>query len=190
MKPYSQRGQASVEHVGLILLAALALATAMALGPLPALDLPATLAKAILPGQAGTPTPSGAVVPTPAAERYLVEDLMAAELSEFLGYRSAPDRDLRLDYSTDGCTAPVVGNAGRTYDFTAACLRHDFGYRNYGRLGLIGERRRSVDERFLADMQAHCATRPRDEVVSCLGWARDYFRAVRVFGWLPASRYD
>ena len=115
---------------------------------------------------------------------------MAGSLDEFLSYRSAEDRDQRLDFSTDECTAPVFGSSGRTYDFTDACLRHDFGYRNYGPLGLIEERRRSVDERFLADMQAHCATRPHAEVVSCLGWARDYYRAVRTFGWIPASRYD
>ena len=175
-----------MEHVGLILLVALALAAALAVGPTSGLELPATLARAILPGEAGA-APARAA---PTSKLSLVEDLMAGSLDDFLRYRSAEEHDPRLDFSTDECSAPVVGNSGQTYDFTDACLRHDFGYRNYGTLGLIGERRRSVDERFLADMQAHCATRPRDEVVSCLGWARDYHRAVRTFGWIPASRYD
>ena len=175
-----------MEHVGLVLLVAVAVAAALAVGPRSGLELPATLARAILPGEAG----AAPAREPPTTKLSLVEDLMAGSLDEFLSYRSAEDRDQRLDFSTDECTAPVFGNSGRTYDFTDACLRHDFGYRNYGPLGLIEERRRSVDERFLADMQAHCATRPRDEVVSCLGWARDYYRAVRTFGWIPASRYD
>jgi len=176
-----------VEHVGLIALVALATAAALGAAPMAALDLPAALARAILPAEAGpVATAEGSAPPSRLS---LVEGLMAAPLEEFLRYHSAASHDPRLDFSTDECTAPVVGNSGRTYDFTDACLRHDFGYRNYGPLGLISERRRSVDERFLADMQAHCATRPREQVVSCLGWARDYHRAVRTFGWIPASRY-
>ena len=35
-----------------------------------------------------------------------------------------------FDWSTDGCSAPLVGGEGRSFNFVAACRRHDFGYRN------------------------------------------------------------
>jgi hypothetical protein len=179
------RGQASVEYVGIIAALALALSAILAVAEVPASGLPRAVAGAILPADAGE-APGSA---PPPSELSLVEGLMAGELDEFLRYRTASDRDARLDYSTDECSAPVIGNEGASFDFTEACLRHDFGYRNYGRLGLLGKRRRAVDERFLADMQAHCATRPVAERVPCLGWARDFYRGVRAFGWIPASRY-
>jgi hypothetical protein len=182
----SARGQANVEYVGLVALLALALAAFVAVGPPPISGLPRAIAASILPED-------GAVAAeTPAAESRLelVERLMADDLGSFLAYRASAERDGRLDFSTDECSAPVVGSTGRTFDFTQACLRHDFGYRNYGRLGLLDDRRRDVDERFLADMRAHCASRPSDDLLPCLGWARDFHTAVRAFGWIPASRYE
>src|SRR5688500_11712487 len=168
------RGQATLEYVALIGALALALAAILALAAPAASGLPQAIAGAIVPeDRAAAPTPALVAAPSP-GELGLVDDLMEVPLEDFLSYRSSPDRDRRLDYSTDECTAPVVGSSGRTFDFTEACLRHDFGYRNYGRLGLIDERRREVDALFLADMQAHCATRPPAEAISCLGWARDF----------------
>jgi len=182
----SQRGQASVEQVGLIALAALALVTTLGAMRAPAAGLPERLAEAIVPA-----TGSRAATPVrPEPETTLVERLMAADLGEFLAYRASAARDGRLDYSTDECTAPIAGNAGSTYDFTEACLRHDFGYRNLGRLGLLDARRRSVDERFLADMRGHCLTRAALVLIRCLEWARTYYRAVRGFGWIPALKYE
>jgi hypothetical protein len=180
----SQAGQASVEAVGLILLIALALTAVLAATEGRAAGLPGAIARAILPERAESPRPRE---PLPAAT--LVDRLMGADLDQFLAYRRSSERDPRLDYTTDLCTAPLLGSSGPTYDFTGACLRHDFGYRSYGRLGLIAERRLEVDQRFLADMCAHCLTRPGEQVIRCLGWARAYYRAVRAFGWIPASRY-
>jgi len=178
----SQRAQASVEQVGLIALAALALVTILGAVKAPARGLPEDLARAILPANGSRAAAPG----RPLGEVVLVERLIAADLGEFLAYRASAARDRRLDYSTDECTAPIVGNSGSTYDFTEACLRHDFGYRNLGRLGLLDARRRWVDERFLADMRGHCLTRRAPEVIRCLEWARTYHLAVRGFGWIPA----
>ncbi|MBJ7426381.1 MAG: hypothetical protein JHD22_05530, partial [Ilumatobacteraceae bacterium] len=36
-----------------------------------------------------------------------------------------------FDQSSDLCSAPVIGSTGRSFDFTQACERHDFAYRNY-----------------------------------------------------------
>jgi hypothetical protein len=150
-----EAGQASLEQVGLIALVALAFAAGVALVRAPAREGP----------------------------RELVDRYMAASLQEFVAYRGSPRRDRQLDFSTDLCSAPVVGSRGESFDFAEPCLRHDFGYRNYARLGLFEERRRVVDERFLADMRDHCSTRPAREVVRCLAWARAFYLAVRAFGW-------
>ena len=99
----------------------------------------------------------------------------------------------RLDWSTDFCSAPLVGDTGRSFDFTASCRRHDFGYRN---LHLLEQRwgwgsrywnptnRARVDRQFLADMLAHCAGRSWWTRWSCRAWAWVYFLAVRTAGGL------
>jgi hypothetical protein len=109
---------------------------------------------------------------------------MAAPLAEFLAYRGSPARDPGLDYSTDLCSAPLVGSSGASFDFTEACLRHDFGYRNYDRLGIFAAAKDAVDRRFLADMSDHCATRPPVERTRCLAWARVFYEAVHRLGHL------
>lgn len=109
---------------------------------------------------------------------------MGAELDEFLVYRSSEERDPRLDYSSNECSAPLVGSVGRSFDFTDACLRHDFGYRNYGRLGIFEQRKEGVDRRFLADMRDHCETRTWILRGRCRAWAEAFYLAVDRFGWV------
>jgi len=123
-----------------------------------------------------------APAPPPPDHRELVDRYVAADLDEFLAYRDAPDRDPRLDWSTDFCSAPLVGSSGDSFDFTEACLRHDFGYRNYDRLGSFAEMRETVDERFYDDMRAHCDGRPAGDRFRCEAWAIAFYRAVRAFG--------
>jgi hypothetical protein len=117
-----------------------------------------------------------------AGERNLVERYLTADLSEFLDYKHSPTQDPRLDYSDDGCSAPIVGSSGRSFDFTQACERHDFGYRNSKRLGFFPEAKAAIDRRFLEDMLDHCATRAADLRTRCRGWAYVFFAGVTVFG--------
>ena len=97
-----------------------------------------------------------------------------------------------LDTSTDFCSAPLVGTTGRSFDFHDACRRHDFGYRN---LRLLDRRyspavhvywtassRKRADDRFRADMRAHCASRPWYDEPTCYAWSETFYRAVRVTG--------
>lgn len=111
-----------------------------------------------------------------------------------------------FDWSTDGCSVPVVGNQGRSFNFTAACRRHDFGYRNlklldqryncpesfsgticgintwsYGRYW-NAEQRLKIDEQFNRDMVESCATRLRSYRVRCEAWAFTFFKSVRAIG--------
>lgn len=102
---------------------------------------------------------------------------------------SAGDR--WFDWTTDWCSAPLVGSTGRSFDFRAPCRRHDFGYRN---LQLLERRyagggrywnsisRHQVDLQLLADMRAHCRARPWYEEATCRLWADTFYSAVRLAG--------
>ena len=88
-----------------------------------------------------------------------------------------------LDWTTDGCSAPVVGNEGRSFNFTQACIRHDFGYRNLKRLGLFTDTTRTrIDNQFHYDLQASCIRQVRTRKVRCLMWAETFYVAVRATG--------
>jgi Prokaryotic phospholipase A2 len=98
--------------------------------------------------------------------------------------------DTWFDWSTDLCSAPLVGNTGRSFNFTEPCRRHDFGYRNnrllerrYG-----GGRywnhdiRKRIDEQFLSDMKGHCHSRRLIDRPTCYSWAYTFYSAVRIAG--------
>lgn len=126
------------------------------------------------------PSPSQ---PNPMAHaRHLVFDVT---LAAFIGVADDPSHDPRLDWSSDGCSAPLVGDTGLSFDFRNPCRRHDFAYRNFTRLngGLIWTptMRRRVDEVFLRDMRQTCRPRPWMVAVRCLGWAETFYRSVRMF---------
>ena len=88
-----------------------------------------------------------------------------------------------LDWTTDGCSAPVVGGEGRSFNFTHACVRHDFGYRNIKRLGKFNETiRTKLDEQFHRDLESSCATQVRTRKIRCLMWAETFYVAVRATG--------
>ena len=88
-----------------------------------------------------------------------------------------------LDWTTDGCSAPVIGNEGRSFNFTQACTRHDFGYRNTKRLGQFTEAvRTKIDEQFHRDLETSCISQVRTRKIRCLMWAETLYVAVRATG--------
>ena len=88
-----------------------------------------------------------------------------------------------LDWTTDGCSAPVVGGEGRSFNFTHACMRHDFGYRNIKRLGQFNEVvRTKLDDQFHRDLESSCAPQVRTRKIRCLMWAETFYVAVRATG--------
>ncbi|MEY3691307.1 MAG: hypothetical protein RJB57_962 [Actinomycetota bacterium] len=108
-----------------------------------------------------------------------------ATINEFATEAGSTAHDPRLDWSSDGCSAPVLGSTGRSFDFTLPCRRHDFAYRNLGRME-GGRRwtpalRNRVDRRFLTDMRTHCSARPRIDRGPCRTWANLYYTVVRGF---------
>ncbi len=122
-----------------------------------------------------------------ANDRAFVEHLMYATPTS--GFVAAVGTDPWFDWSTDFCSAPLVGNTGRSFNFTDACRRHDFGYRNlrllewrYGIDFWNSTERRRVDQQFLADMKHHCWARPWYDEPTCLAWAATFYSAVRLVG--------
>lgn len=106
-------------------------------------------------------------------------------LKKFVAVAESGKRDSRLDWTTDGCSVPVLGSTGRTFDFYDACRRHDFAYRNLGRLDggkwWTAQMRARVDSVFKKDMLSDCAARSASTRPSCNAWAETYYRAVRIY---------
>lgn len=106
-------------------------------------------------------------------------------LADFVRTATSPGRDRRLDWRTDLCSAPVVESSGRSFDFSRACRRHDFAYRNYARMDggrrWTASLRARVDAVFRADMRADCLPRRASLRVRCLLWAETFYRAVRIY---------
>ena len=146
--------------------------------------------------------------PSPDAEAARVEQLLfATSLEAFDRTARAPvASDRNLDWSTDLCSAPIVGNAGRSFDFSPACRRHDFGYRNFKLLDRrytcaarpladycrpgswhYGRwwnewRRKMLDDLFSLDMKVLCDRRPLWERARCHLWRRVFYLSVRTMG--------
>jgi hypothetical protein len=119
----------------------------------------------------------------------LNREINATWMGQFLYNRSHRSTNglSYMDWSTDGCSAPLVGQG--PYNFSDACLRHDFGYRNLKRIESTFRRdvwmrrnKASVDTQFKIDMDDRCRqvswwTRP-----GCSGLAETYEFFVRAFG--------
>ena len=111
--------------------------------------------------------------------------VFSTSLANFITISESSQRDSRLDWTTDGCSAPLVGGTGRSFDFTSACRRHDFGYRNFSDIddGIwwTAPMRQRIDDKFLSDMRTSCSVRPRPDRLICRGWALVFYRTVRAY---------
>ncbi|WP_018636149.1 phospholipase A2 [Parafrankia elaeagni] len=103
--------------------------------------------------------------------------------------RAADPPDGDLVWTTDGCSGPTPPAVDAL--FADACLRHDFGYRNYlngPRVDPTQQRRLAVDNQFLADLRATCGTAGEPQVdwfgvmMPCQRAAQVMYDAVRAFG--------
>jgi hypothetical protein len=120
---------------------------------------------------------------------YVEQMLYTTPITTFVA--TAKGGDPWFDWSTDFCSAPLVGTTGRSFDFHDACRRHDFGYRNlrtledrYGTGSTYwnAANRKRVDRQFLTDMKTHCRPRPWYEESTCRAWAETFYGAVRTLG--------
>lgn len=147
---------------------------------------------------------AGAATPSSSVDRIQIL-VFATPLDQFLDQARRPS-DQSLDWSSDLCSAPLIGSTGRSFDFSGPCRRHDFAYRNFKRAdqgrpcrtpptgGVCrpvyvpsgrwwnSAIRHRIDRQFLADMLLHCATRSGATRLSCQTWAQIFYRSVRVAG--------
>lgn len=144
----------------------------------------ACLVATLLPTQV-----AAAVAPSPAPDRLIVDRLVFdVPLKQFRIERSRAKRHHRwLITSTDGCTAPLVGSRGKSFDFRLACERHDLAYANYSMLARLNfgvawdaTLRAHVDDQFQRDLQESCAQRRHSERLRCDAWVVVFFHAVRL----------
>ena len=123
--------------------------------------------------------------PTPPAHAVADELVFKKSLTSFISTADAKGHDKRFDWSTDGCSAPIIGSSGRTFDFLNACRRHDFAYRNFSRIDngkwWTEALRARIDAVFKKDMSADCAKRNALDKKSCLGWMSIFYEAVRAY---------
>ena len=88
-----------------------------------------------------------------------------------------------LNWTSDGCSAPIIGSEGRSFNFRAACDRHDFGYRNFKALEIFDtSTRKLIDEQLHRDMKTYCNSQRRTFKVRCIAWSEIFYTMVRAAG--------
>ena len=106
-------------------------------------------------------------------------------LAQFIQEADSTEKNTDLNWTTDGCSVPVLESSGRTFDFLKACRRHDFAYRNFSKMDdgkkWTSKLRAQVDAVFLKDMRADCQPRPALVKKTCRAWAQTYYRFVRTY---------
>jgi len=135
----------------------------------------------VLPAQLPLDTPPVPVLSNADAVRHIEFDL---DIASFARQRFSMRRQYpTLDWTTDGCSAPIVGSEGRSFNFRTACDRHDFGYRNFKALGLFDTSTRTlIDEQLLRDMNTSCDSQRRTLKVRCVAWSEIFYTMVRAAG--------
>lgn len=90
-----------------------------------------------------------------------------------------------MDWSTDGCSAPLLGNG--MWDFYFACARHDLSWRNLKRISRDfdpdvwnGRNKNAADLQFRDDLHARCGDFAWYTEWACHPDAEVYFAAVNV----------
>jgi hypothetical protein len=184
----AQTGQASPEYVGLIVLLAL-IASAFAafdLGPGFAGSVQEAFCRAV-----GAGCDSGLTVTEPPTEQELLDEALDASLDEFQALKDSTDHDMRMDWTDDGCSAPVIGSEKPWFHFREACERHDFGYRNSKRLGVFDDYKDTIDLIFADDMHDSCEHEAWWERKQCRLTADLFYSAVKNLGghcYVPGTR--
>jgi hypothetical protein len=148
------------------------------------------VAVATIIAPATPPSPSPVVrrahAATESADEALQRIVFATPLDRFRLERSRAVRLHRFDATTDGCSAPLLGSEGRSFNFRLPCERHDFAYRNYWLRAAHGGPawnavlRAAIDDQFQRDLQSVCAKRRGSFRLRCDAWVIVFFHAVRL----------
>jgi hypothetical protein len=93
-----------------------------------------------------------------------------------------------FDWGTDYCSSSPDNPLG--FDFTIACWRHDFGYRNWKLANRFPANKSRVDSAFYEDLKRKCATYNQWVRPACTSLAWVYYQAVVAFGSVSVSQAD
>ncbi|GAA2096826.1 phospholipase [Streptomyces albiaxialis] len=85
-----------------------------------------------------------------------------------------------FDWSTDKCSSSPDNPFG--FPFENSCIRHDFGYRNYKKMGTFDANKARLDSAFYEDLKRVCNRYSGVPKASCNSLAWTYYQAVRVVG--------
>ncbi|OEV03307.1 phospholipase [Streptomyces oceani] len=85
-----------------------------------------------------------------------------------------------FDWSTDKCSSSPDNPFG--FPFENACVRHDFGYRNYKDVGQFEANKPRLDNAFHADLKRVCNTYSGAQKTACDSLAWTYYQAVSNLG--------
>jgi hypothetical protein len=134
--------------------------------------------------------PAREAIATPSIdELHVINHLVfATPLKTFRKERTQAKRTHQwLVTATDGCSAPLIGSTGTSFNFRLACERHDFAYANYPLLRRRGHSsewnsilRAKVDDQFQRDLQASCVHRQHSQRLRCDAWVIIFFHTVRI----------
>lgn len=93
-----------------------------------------------------------------------------------------------FDWSTDYCSSSPDNPFG--FPFANGCVRHDFGYRNYKKIGTFSSNKARLDSALYADLQRVCTRYSQPTKAACDSLAWTYYNAVRIFGSVNVTQAD
>jgi len=116
----------------------------------------------------------------------------STSLATFLRVRSSHSGiDNSFNWATNGCSASWNGmSAPYSSFFYRSCVRHDFGYRNFGHglaLGANDATKLKIDNRLLSDMYGQCSAAGKG--ATCKSVAYSYYEAIRRAGSVSNTDY-
>lgn len=118
-----------------------------------------------------------------------IDSLSTTSLSSFMRIQSNKPSPSIYDWREDGCSVPWYAELHTLIMqrvFKNACIRHDFGYKNYGKKYYrhTDSQRLKIDNQFKSDMVHICNTTPGLPVTIavCLSSANVFYIGVRMGG--------
>lgn len=92
----------------------------------------------------------------------------------------------QFDWSNNECSWSPENPLGFTFE--SACIRHDFGYRNYKAAQRFPQNKDRIDSAFYEDLKRVCATYPSAVQPACYSLAWTYYETVRLLGALRVTQ--
>jgi hypothetical protein len=141
-------------------------------------------------GVAGLAQPAAAAPADKPAVMYSWTQTSASSYNAFFAARNNQGAwgAYGFDWSTDYCSSSPDNPFG--FPFSSGCVRHDFGYRNYKKIGTFSSNKARIDSALYADLQRVCTRYSQPTKAACNSLAWTYYNAVKVFGSINVTQRD